>query len=54
MLAIITFLSVSAWITLEVYHAYTTSTVSEVDEQLIQPIDPKIDHNTVFELIEGQ
>jgi hypothetical protein len=51
-LSIFTFLIVAVWVTFEVYHSYTTSTITEVDKQLLEPITPSFDHKTIIKLIE--
>lgn len=42
-IAIFTFLTVFAWIVSDVYHAVVTSQITEVQAQLIAPLNPRID-----------
>lgn len=42
-ISIFTLITVMAWIAFDVYHAAVTSTVSQVQEKLITPLDPKLD-----------
>lgn len=42
-IAIFTLLTVFAWIIFEVYHTTVTTTVTEVQRQLVRPLDPVID-----------
>ena len=51
-LAIFTLVIVLVWIVLDVYHAYTTSTVTAVEEQLMQPLETEFDHAVVIKLLE--
>jgi hypothetical protein len=51
-LSIFTFLITVVWITLEIFHTYTASTVSGVDEKLMQPLTPSFDHQTIIKLVE--
>lgn len=52
LLSIFTFVIVVVWIVLDVYHAYTTSTVSSIDEKLMEQLVPKFDHETIIKLVE--
>lgn len=42
-LSMMTLLTVLAWIAFEVYHIAVTSTITEAQEQLITPLEPKLD-----------
>jgi len=53
-LSIFTLLIVFTWITFDVYHAMTTSTVASVEEELIEPLDPEFDHQVIIEMEERQ
>ena len=46
-LSIITFLTVAAWTTYDIYHAAVSSTITQVQEQMIKPIDPTFDIETL-------
>ena len=52
LLSILTFLITTVWITMEIHHIYTTSTVSSVDEKLMVPLTPNFDHKTIIKLAE--
>lgn len=51
-LAVFTFLSISSWITYEVYHSLTTSSIQVVDELLLQQLNPEIDKDIVIKLLD--
>lgn len=42
-ISIFTLITVMAWIAFDVYHAAVTSTITQVQERLITPLDPKLD-----------
>ena len=42
-IAIFTFITVLVWIVSDVYHAVVTSQITEIQAQLILPLNPKID-----------
>lgn len=42
-IAIFTFITVFIWIAADVYHAVVTSQITQVQEELILPLNPKID-----------
>ncbi len=42
-LSIFTFITVFIWIVSDVYHAVVTSQITAVQQQLIIPLNPKID-----------
>ncbi len=42
-LSVFTFITVFIWIVTDVYHAVVTSQITEVQQQLIMPLNPKID-----------
>ena len=52
-LSLLTFLTVLAWIGFDVYHVVTTSTIKAIDQEMIRPLDPKFDTNTILELKKG-
>lgn len=45
--AIFTLITVMAWIVFDVYHAAVTSTITQVQEQLITPLDPEFDQQAI-------
>lgn len=45
--SIFTLITVISWIVFNVYHAAVTSTISEVQQQLITPLDPTLDTATI-------
>ena len=50
--AIFTFVTVTAWIVFDVYHASISSTVTQVQEKLIAPFNPIFDQKTVNQIRE--
>ena len=52
-LSIFTFLTVLAWISFDVYHAATTSTITPIQQELIEPLEPKFDTQVILELKKG-
>lgn len=51
-LAIFTFITVFAWIVTDIYHAVVTSQITEVQAQLIRPLNPKFDPITIQKIQE--
>lgn len=49
-LAVILFLSVFAWIFFGIYHARTTSTVSQKEVKQVIPLTPKFDNDIINQL----
>jgi hypothetical protein len=45
-----TFVTVVAWVSLNIYHIWVTSTISNIDAASILPIDPKFDTNIIDKL----
>jgi cell division protein FtsL len=41
-IAVFTLITVLAWIVFDVYHVAVTSTITEVQQKLLTPLDPKI------------
>lgn len=52
LLSIFTFVIVVVWIVLDVYHVYTTSTISSIDKKLMETVAPEFDHETIIKLVE--
>lgn len=46
----LTFFTVVAWISLNIYHIWATSQISDIDASAITPIDPTFDTNTINKL----
>lgn len=51
-LAIMSLITVGAWIGFEVYHAYTKTTVPRVAKELVKPLDAKIDEAVIEDIKE--
>jgi hypothetical protein len=47
MLSIITFLTAAAWTVYEVYHQATTTTITPVQQEMVKPLDPTFDLDTL-------
>ena len=48
--AIFTLITVMAWIVFDVYHASVTSTVTEVQQSLMTPLDPQFDNQVISKM----
>ncbi len=46
-ISIFTLITVISWIVFDVYHAAATSTITEVQQQLMTPLNPKLDTATI-------
>lgn len=46
-ISIFSLITVLAWIIFDVYHAAVTSTITEVQQKLILPLNPKFDETTL-------
>lgn len=53
LIAIFTFITVSAWIILSIYHARVTSTISPALKEKIEPIEPRF-NTAVIETLKKQ
>ncbi len=53
-ISILTVIMVMAWIAFDVYHAVSTSTITEVESTLITPLNPKIDQNLLDQILQRQ
>ena len=49
-ISIFTLITVMAWIVFDVYHTAVTSTITEVQQKLMTPLDPKINLSTIQQL----
>lgn len=53
-LSIITLSTVISWIVYDVYHAATKSTVTTVQTELMKPLTPSFDHETIIRIVENE
>jgi len=51
-LSILTFITVVAWIVFDVYHVANTSTITPLQKELIEPLKPSFDQETILRLKE--
>jgi len=51
-LSILTFITVIAWVVFDVYHAATTSTITLVQKELIEPLTPNFNQELILRLKE--
>lgn len=51
-LSLVTFLIVLTWIAFDVYHAFTETTVTEVQKELTTPLTSQFDHETILKVLE--
>lgn len=51
-LSIFTLLTVIAWIIFDAYHAATTSTITTVEEKLMEPLNPHFNQELITRLRE--
>ena len=49
-LSIFTFITVVAWIVFDVHHAATTSTITPLQKELIEPLEPTFDQEIILKL----
>lgn len=49
-LSILTFITVLAWIAFDVYHAATTSTITPLQKELIEPLSPSFDQEVILKI----
>jgi hypothetical protein len=47
LLSIVTFLAVASWTIYDIYHAAVTSTITPVQQEMIRPLDPTFDLDTL-------
>jgi len=52
LLAVFTFISISSWVTYEIYHSLTTKSVDVVNESILQTLKPELDKDIVIKLLE--
>lgn len=53
-LALLTLFTVLSWITYDVYHAATTSTITPVQQELMKPLTPTFDHDTIVKIVDDK
>ncbi len=53
-LSIFTVLTVLVWIVYDVYHAATTSTITPIQQELIKPLTPNFDHETIIKIVDDE
>lgn len=51
-LAILTFITVIVWIASDIYHASVTSTLTDVEKKLMEPLNPSFDQQVINKLKE--
>lgn len=51
-LAIFTLFTVLSWIIYDVYHAATTSTITAVQKELMKPLTPTFNHDTIVKIVD--
>lgn len=51
-LAILTLFTVLSWIVYDIYHAAVTSTITPVQQALMEPLTPTFDHDTIVKIID--
>lgn len=52
--SIVTFLIVLSWVTFDVYHIVITSTVTSVQEKVMEPLTPQFDNEIILKVLERQ
>lgn len=53
-LAILTLFTVISWIVYEIYHTATTSTITPVQKELMRPLTPRLDHETIVKILDDE
>ncbi len=51
-ISVLTLCTVLSWIVYDIYHATTTSTISPVQRELMTPLTPTFDHDTIVKIID--
>jgi hypothetical protein len=51
LISIFTFFTVCLWITFELLKTYKTTTISQSTQQIVVPLTPKIDIDTMNEIV---
>lgn len=52
--SIVTFLVVVAWIISDIHHALTTSTITSVQAEMMEPLTPRFDHEVILRILERE
>jgi hypothetical protein len=52
LVSVFTFFTVMLWVTFELLKTTKTTTISESTQQIVIPLDPKIDTNTLTEIVQ--
>lgn len=52
--SVVTFLVVLSWIVFDVYHASSTTTVTTVQKQAMEPLTSQFDHEIILKILERQ
>ncbi|MBI2028980.1 hypothetical protein HYT02_01045 [Candidatus Gottesmanbacteria bacterium] len=53
-LSIFTLITVLVWIVYDVYHAATTTTITTVQQELMRPLTPTFDHETIVKIVDDE
>lgn len=51
-LSILTLFTVLSWIVYDVYHAATKTTITPVQKELMKPLTPTFDHDTIVKIVD--
>ncbi len=51
-LSILTLFTVLSWIIYDIYHVSTTSTITPVQKELMKPLTPTFDHDTILKIVD--
>lgn len=49
-LSILTLVTVLSWIIFDIYHVYTSSTISPIQQELMKPLTPEFDLSVISDL----
>lgn len=52
-LAILTLFTVLSWIIYDIYHAATTTTITPVQKELMKPLTPTFNHDTIVKIVDN-
>lgn len=51
-LAIFTLFTVLSWIIYDIYHAATTTIITPVQKELMKPLTPTFNHDTIVKIVD--
>lgn len=51
-LSILTLFTVLSWIIYDIYHTWTTNTLTVVQKTLMKPLTPTFDHDTILKIVD--